>query len=483
MAFPIDSGTAEAAYVRSGGALWFLAIGAGGSPGRTSRRASADADLPRLIIGFRVTTELLGDIGRRFLIENLTVASEPVPGEDVIALDGVDGQPLGWVSWTSPTPGRAVLRATLWPLVGLMVAVAVIVLLVSRELLRSARRLEAALAQARAADRTKTEFLSNVSHELRTPLNGVIGVAQLLQMREQEPEARHMLDILLASAHSQLQLVNGLLDITRIEAGAMALEQAPFDPAAVLEDTVRLIAPDIEEKRLALRVAIAPAARRPVLGDALAFRQIATNLIGNALKFTDSGGIGVELGIGDAGALILAVSDTGVGIDPGRARPHLRALRAGGRGGDAARRRRRTRARDHPRPRRAHGRLDPGDERAREGRDLHRRAAAARRPTRWRPRHDRRGGRRGGQRGGRRRGSGACRRRQSDQRVRAHRHARSLGLSTLSAADGVEAVEIAAERCPELIFMDVQMPRMDGIAAARQISERDGRTGGRRSWR
>ena len=250
------------------------------------------------------------------MIENLTVGNRSGARRGRIALDGVDGRPLAWVSWTSPTPGRAMLRATLWPLVGLMAAVVVIVLLVSRELVGSARRLEGALAQARAADHTKTEFLSNVSHELRTPLNGVIGVAQLLQLREQEPEARHMLEILLASARSQLQLVNGLLDIARIESGSMTLEQAPFDPAAVLEDTVRLIAPEIEEKRLALRVAVAPAARRPVLGDALAFRQIATNLIGNALKFTESGGIGVELRIGDAGALILAVSDTGLGIDP-----------------------------------------------------------------------------------------------------------------------------------------------------------------------
>ena len=170
--------------------------------------------------------------------------------------------------------------------------------------------------QARAADRTKSEFLSNVSHELRTPLNGVIGVAQLLQMRELEPEARHMLDILLASAHSQLQLVNGLLDIARIRSGMMTLEQEPFEPAEVLEDTVRLIAPEIEEKRLALRLTITADARRLVVGDALAFRQIATNLIGNALKFTERGGIAVELRTGAAGALVLAVTDTGVGIDP-----------------------------------------------------------------------------------------------------------------------------------------------------------------------
>jgi signal transduction histidine kinase len=125
-----------------------------------------------------------------------------------------------------------------------------------------------------------------------------------------------MLDVLLASAHSQLRLVNGLLDITRIEAGTMTLEREPFDPATVLEDTVRLIAPDIEEKGLALDLTIAPETRRRVLGDELAFRQIATNLIGNALKFTSSGGITVALRPGESGALTLAVADTGVGIDP-----------------------------------------------------------------------------------------------------------------------------------------------------------------------
>ena len=96
----------------------------------------------------------------------------------------------------------------------------------------------------------------------------------------------------------------------------MSLEQEPFDPASVLEETVHLIAPDIEEKRLALHVAIAPDARRQVLGDVLAFRQIATNLIGNALKFTDRGRVMIELGISESVGLILTVSDTGVGIDP-----------------------------------------------------------------------------------------------------------------------------------------------------------------------
>jgi len=312
---PVDSGIAEATYVRSGGALWLLAI-ARVVPQDEVPADLLDANTPRLVIGFRITTELLGGIARRFMIEKLTVGAAPAPDMDTVALDGDDGSAVAWVSWESPTPGRAVLRATLWPLVGLMVAVTTIVLLVSRELVGLARRLEEAAAQARAADRTKSEFLSNVSHELRTPLNGVIGLAQLLQMRELDSESRHMIDLLLASARGQLRLVNGLLDIARIESGTMTLDQAPFEPAVELDDTVRLIAPEVEAKRLDLRVVIAPEARRQVIGDALAFRQIATNLISNALKFTERGGITAELRTDEAGALVLVVSDTGVGIDP-----------------------------------------------------------------------------------------------------------------------------------------------------------------------
>ncbi len=313
---PLYSGSAAAAYVRSGGELYYLAI-ARVFPQNELPANVTEAKLPRLIIGFHVTTELFRDIGRRFMIENLSVSQEPVSNENIIALESVDGRTLGWVSWEPPTPGRAVLRATLWPLMGLMIAVISIVLLLSREVLRSARGLEAALRQARAADLAKSEFLGNISHELRTPLNGVIGIAQLLQMREHEPEARHLLDVLLSSAHTQLRLVDELLDITRIEAGTMILRQEPFDPAEVLESTARLVASDIEKKGLSLPMTIAPDAKRRVLGDMLAFRQIATNLIGNALKFTDRGSVMVELGVsGGSGGLILTVSDTGVGIDP-----------------------------------------------------------------------------------------------------------------------------------------------------------------------
>lgn len=312
---PIDSGAAVTTFVRSAGTSWLVAA-ARVIPQDGLPPAVADADLPRLLIAFRVGPEMLSAIARRFLIADLTVDTSVRADRDALPLPGPDREAEAFISWTPPTPGRAVLRAILWPLLGLMVAVGAIVILVARELVRSARKIEGALAQAYAADRAKTVFLSNVSHELRTPLNGIIGVGQLMQMRPLDPEMTEMVNILLASARSQLQLVNGLLDITRIESGALTLEKAPFDAAAVLEDTVQLMAPIIAGKGLSLDVQIDPSARRLTLGDKLAFRQIATNLIGNAAKFTSEGTIAVALRSGPDGVLVLSVRDTGEGIDP-----------------------------------------------------------------------------------------------------------------------------------------------------------------------
>ncbi len=312
---PVDSGDGYTTYVRKGDGAWLLAaariVPQDGVPAWIT-----DADAPRLIVAVPISTASMHAIASRFAISDLTVDAGPRPERESMPLAGSDGRPVAWVNWSAPTPGRMVLEAALWPLVALMAAVSIVALLVSRELMRSARRLEAALDQARAADRMKTEFLGNVSHELRTPLNGVIGIAQLLQLRAKEPECLEMLDLLLAAARSQLQLVNGLLDITRIETGTVTLDAQPFDPAAALEETVGLIAPEIARKTLELNVTVAPELRRPFLGDALAFQQVVANLVGNALKFTEQGGITVSLLPAEAG-LTLVVSDTGVGIDPG----------------------------------------------------------------------------------------------------------------------------------------------------------------------
>ncbi|HVL22188.1 MAG TPA: ATP-binding protein [Amaricoccus sp.] len=313
---PLGARRVATAFGHAGGADWLFAV-ARVEPQTTPLPAGTpEAALPRVVFGYRLDATLLGELGRFQMLDGLALASTPpADGRDGEPLPGPDGRPVAWLTWTAPTPGHAVLRAFLAPLAALVVALGGAALLVLRESVRSARRLEAAVARAHAADAAKTEFLSNVSHELRTPLGGIIGLARLLQTHELDAESREMVDLLLASAHSQLHLVNGLLDIARIETGALRLAQTPFDAAALVEETVKLALPDAAAKGIALAATIAPEARRPILGDAHAFRQIVTNLVGNAVKFTEAGRVAVELAPGASG-LGLVVADSGIGIDP-----------------------------------------------------------------------------------------------------------------------------------------------------------------------
>lgn len=314
---PLDARAVAPVFARSGGEAWFFAVTRVVPQTTSLPPGTVDAELSRLVIGYRVAETLMKELGNFHMLQDLAISpTPPTAGQDGAPLPGLDRAPASWLTWHAPAPGHAVLRAFLLPLAALMVALGAVGLLVMRELVRSARTLEAALVKARAADVAKTEFLSNVSHELRTPLGGIIGLAQLLQMHELDDEAREMVDLLLASAHTQLHMVNGLLDIARIETGAVQLSAAPFEPATVIEETARLVAPDIAAKGNDIAVHIDPAARHTVLGDAQAFRQIATNLLGNAAKFTDRGRIDVRLGPDAAGRLVLAIADTGIGIDP-----------------------------------------------------------------------------------------------------------------------------------------------------------------------
>ncbi|WP_290751036.1 ATP-binding protein [Amaricoccus sp.] len=313
---PIDSGEAKVTFARSGGALWLLAI-ARVAPQEGIPPGMTDADLPRQIFGYELTPERLRDIGEDFLITDLVLADAPQPGFESVPIPDAAGAPLAYLIWTPPQPGRAVFQAALWPLAGLTLIVAAVALVLSRALVGSAHRLELALAGAQRADQSKTQFLANVSHELRTPMNGVIGIAQLLEVQDLDAEAREMVGVLLASARTQLQLINGLLDITRIETGSMRLDRARFDPGAAVDDTMRLLAAEAATKNLALAATVAPAARALFLGDDLAFRQVLTNLVGNAIKFTDTGRIDVDLAaVAGEDGLRVTVSDSGRGIAP-----------------------------------------------------------------------------------------------------------------------------------------------------------------------
>ncbi|GLK77478.1 hypothetical protein GCM10008171_27320 [Methylopila jiangsuensis] len=178
-----------------------------------------------------------------------------------------------------------------------------------------AAALALAREQADEGARAKSRFLATVTHEMRTPLSGVAGAADLLLGTALAPEQRTYAQAVRSSAEAMLGLVDEILDMSRIEAGKVALQPAPFDPAAVAEQVAELLAPRAQAKGLDFAVFVAPDAPARITADAARLRQILLNLAGNAVKFTDAGGVGLRVEPAGAG-LRFSVCDTGPGFDP-----------------------------------------------------------------------------------------------------------------------------------------------------------------------
>ena len=181
------------------------------------------------------------------------------------------------------------------------------------ERVEAVRALDTALARAESASVAKSRFLATVSHEMRTPLNGVIGMTDLLIGTGLDPEQTTYVEAVRASGKALLGLIDGILDFSRIEAGRIDLASEPFDAASVAEGVVELLAPRAQDKGLEIALDVAAEVPASLIGDADRFRQILLNLAGNAIKFTERGGIGVALAFGREG-LVVSVTDTGPGI-------------------------------------------------------------------------------------------------------------------------------------------------------------------------
>lgn len=189
-----------------------------------------------------------------------------------------------------------------------------------REAEEARRNAELARDLAEESLRARSEFLATTSHEIRTPLNGVLGMTELLLgtplVGEQEEYAR----VIRASATTLLDLVNNVLDFTKIEAGRMELDDFDFSPVASLEQVMEVVTPTARGKGLGLRMELSPDLPRTLGGDARILRQVLLNLLSNAVKFTDSGSVVVRLGVAwvvaSEAALSFSVTDTGIGIAP-----------------------------------------------------------------------------------------------------------------------------------------------------------------------
>jgi signal transduction histidine kinase/CheY-like chemotaxis protein len=339
---------------------------------------------------------------------------------------------------------------------------------------------------AETANRAKSEFLANMSHEIRTPLHGILGMADLAMEAGQDGERRHYLDLVKQCGWSLLTVINDILDLSKIEAGRMKLDAAPFQLREFLNRVGAVLTVSARQKGLEFSMSVDAAVPDGLVGDSGRLHQVLLNLAGNALKFTEAGSVGIhvecsgpeEAAPDEPGSVTLRflVRDTGIGIDPGKLAVIFEAFeqgdnsvtrKYGGTGLGLAITRRLVGMMG--------GRIWVESERG-QGSTFYFTAAFALKAA----------------------SSAAQTSSQAESapptparplrlllaednpvnQLLATRVLEKQGHHVIAVANGQEAVEISARDRFDAVLMDVQMPVMDGLMATRHIREREKRTGG-----
>ena len=253
--------------------------------------------------------ELHPGISRQDLIDDCTNLAGP-GGPDRVSFTLHPGTPCpGWTIVT-PDDREFVNRAHLLPDGGLISVIQDVT-----ETRRTERALTESRDRAQAASDAKSRFLANMSHEVRTPLNGMLGMIQAISLDPLSELQRERLDVVQEAGRTLLTTLNDVLDFSKIGAGAITLEATPFDAVALAQTVGRIWRGSADARDLGLTVETSSEAQGGWLGDPLRVRQVLSNLVCNALKFTETGGVSLSVDVCD-GQLVFEVRDTGIGMDP-----------------------------------------------------------------------------------------------------------------------------------------------------------------------
>jgi len=305
-------------YIVIKGEVWRL-MATRAIPSDGASQSQIESMLPGLISGVRLTDRYLEKLAFQANVHDMRpyLGSRPnLPANRCHSL--IDDENGAWLCWQTNLPGDVMLHSSALPLLTLAVIMVLALGICFRQMLRAAQSLERAMLRAVRADDAKTEFLATVTHELRTPLNGVLGIGEILRNTALSSRQRDMLEVMIRSGHTLLDLVNDLLDIAKIEAGQRELEIAPFDIGQTLQSIDELLRPMAAKRGLALDFQ-SDSYIPLVIGDNRALHQVLVNLIGNAIKFTYKGRVSVGVKAsshGDQVRLEFRITDTGQGIAP-----------------------------------------------------------------------------------------------------------------------------------------------------------------------